>query len=232
MLNSATLVLAMILSAACTINNCLYAQDDLKTDTQYKGEEAERISVEPQDADSFANEEQAAKEISSGTNYISESNGSRTSISLDGEALNKMLPGPASIKDQNKETNKKKAQNNNEKKLKINKKNVSSSKEGTNNTAYKTKIPKMKPVKGLKDLFNKKDIDQNNAVTYKNELHELIFSIEDNKIICKCKHHICTPEARLNNLKMGLDICCPVFVWNSARGFYADPLPKTMKTRK
>ena len=156
------------------------------------------------------------------------------SMSLDGTALNQLLPVPESPNPEKPEKTKKENNKENKAKSKIskdnNKKTPKTIPNENNSKENKTIIPRMTPVKWIYGITGTgSDQKSSNPKASRHssgkQEHEPVRD-NMNRLICSCGHSICTWEARMNDIKHRQGtLCCPVIVWDEARGVHPEPLP-------
>lgn len=156
------------------------------------------------------------------------------SMSLDGTALNQLLPVPESPNPEKLEKTKKENNKENKAKSKIskdnNKKTPKTIPNENNSKENKTIIPRMTPVKWIYGITGTgSDQKSSNPKASRHssgkQEHEPVRD-NMNRLICSCGHSICTWEARMNDIKHSQGtLCCPVIVWDEARGVHPEPLP-------
>ena len=144
------------------------------------------------------------------------------SMSLDGAALNQLLPVPESPAPEKPAKSRPPEKTKNKHFPPKNNNPAPKKEEGQE---QKTVIPKMTPVKWIYSITGKNSSHQK-AIKNSSCEHEQVWEHNTKNLMCKCGHSICTPEARMNDIKLRQGaLCCPVIVWDEIRETHIDLLP-------
>ena len=164
----------------------------------------------------------------SGKQAVSEKVENGGAMSLDGAALNQLLPVPENPNPvKGRQQKKTKAKN-------PKPKNNNPGSKQEEDQEQKTVIPRMTPVKWIYSITGTdsggsvQKTSKPKAIKHglSKQVHEHIWDNDMKRLICSCGHHICTSEARMNDIKYRQGVlCCPVIVWDEVRDVHPEPLP-------